>query len=63
MHDPAGLYLGYQRLTPAQVRELSDAINGLAEPVSRLAAVVSQRFVLAVAGKVPGYPGGGGRGL
>ncbi|MET8043306.1 hypothetical protein ABZU25_20880 [Micromonospora sp. NPDC005215] len=28
---------------PAQVRELSDAINGLAEPVSRLAAAVGQR--------------------
>ncbi|WP_433288586.1 iron uptake system protein EfeO [Micromonospora sp. CA-244673] len=41
--DPAGRYTDYQRLTPAQVRELSDAINGLAEPVSRLAAVVSQR--------------------
>ncbi|MET7948270.1 imelysin family protein [Micromonospora sp. NPDC005324] len=41
--DPAGRYMGYQRLTPAQVRELSDAISGLAEPVSRLAAAVSQR--------------------
>ncbi|MEU1687791.1 hypothetical protein [Micromonospora sp. NPDC005707] len=35
---PAGRYLDHQRLTPAQVHELSDAINGLAEPVSRLAA-------------------------
>jgi iron uptake system component EfeO len=41
--DGAGRYADYTELSPAQVRELSDAINGLAEPVSHLAAAVSSR--------------------
>nr|WP_255474540.1 EfeM/EfeO family lipoprotein [Micromonospora sp. AMSO31t] len=41
--DAAGRYMDYQRLTPAQVRELSNAINGMAEPVSRLAAAIGRR--------------------
>ncbi|MGA5299763.1 iron uptake system protein EfeO [Nucisporomicrobium flavum] len=41
--DGAGRYADYTKLSPAQVRELSDAINGLAEPVSHLATAVSSR--------------------
>jgi iron uptake system component EfeO len=32
----------YTQLTPDQVKALSDAINGLAEPISKLAATISQ---------------------
>jgi iron uptake system component EfeO len=38
-----GRYVPYTALTKPQVRELSDAINALAEPVSRIGAVISPR--------------------
>jgi iron uptake system component EfeO len=41
--DAGGRYAAYTTLKPAQVRELSDAINALAEPVSRVGAVTSAR--------------------
>jgi iron uptake system component EfeO len=41
--DAGGRYVAYPTLTPGQVRELSDAINGLAEPVSRVGAAISSR--------------------
>lgn len=40
-HRKGAGYADYTTVTPAQVRELSDAINALAEPVSRLGAVVA----------------------
>jgi iron uptake system component EfeO len=41
--DTSGRYAAYTTLTRPQVRELSDAINALAEPVSRIGAVISPR--------------------
>ena len=40
-HRTASGYVDYTALTPAEVQALSDALNGLAEPVSRIAAAVS----------------------
>jgi len=36
-------YVTYTDLTPGQVKGLSDVINGLAEPISKLAAAVTQK--------------------
>jgi len=39
--DATGRYVDYRTLNQGQVRELSDAVNALAEPVSHLAAALS----------------------
>jgi iron uptake system component EfeO len=41
--NPAGDFVSYTTLGTAQVKELSDSINALGEPVSRVAAVISGR--------------------
>jgi iron uptake system component EfeO len=41
--DAGGRYAAYTTLTPAQVRELSDAITAPAEPISRVGAAISAR--------------------
>jgi iron uptake system component EfeO len=42
-HRTAAGYASYTTVTPARVHELSDAINALADPVSRVAATVTAR--------------------
>jgi iron uptake system component EfeO len=39
-HRAAGGFVSYDRLTPAQVKELANAVNALSEPLSELTAVV-----------------------
>ena len=38
--EKADGFVSYDELTPAEVKELSDAVNALSEPLSRLTAVV-----------------------